>query len=89
MTLEEAINYPFPAGSPNSPTTVGGARIEDWKWLADKHEREGKAILEAPLAAFMAVKDDIVAEVKRREEFNLAGYVVREHIRLMQEGQVK
>lgn len=41
--------------------------------------------MEAPLGTFMAVKDELLAELQRRSEFELASYVVREHIRLMQE----
>ena len=40
-----------------------------------------KAIMEAPLDTFVAVKDDIKAEMKRREEFDLASYVVLEHVK--------
>jgi len=89
MTFEEAMVYPFPAGSPNSPTTVGEATREDWQWLSDKHEREGKAIREAPLEAFMAVREELEAEVESRKEFELASYVIREHCKkLMQEGRM-
>jgi hypothetical protein len=85
MTLDEALAYPFSAECPTGPgMTVGTAKQADWQWLTAKRECEAKAIMEAPLGTFVAVKDELLAEFQRRS-FELASYVVREHVRLMQE----
>ena len=86
MTLDEALACPFPAECPSGPgMTVGTAKQADWQWLAARGKREAEALMEAPLGTFMAVKDELLAELQRRSEFELATRVVREHIRLTQE----
>ena len=63
----------FPAECPSGPgMTVGTAKQADWQWLAARGEREAEALMEAPLGTFMAVKDELLAELQRRSEFELA-----------------
>jgi hypothetical protein len=85
MTLEEALAYPFPSGAPTTPATIGDATAEDWDWLAKQRDREGKAILGAPLPTFMAVQDELVTAIEARSGFELASYVVGEHIKQLKQ----